>query len=132
MGYFANTYYISISQQGDIMKQTTAFIVAMTICAMSFLVPACVSAETLMVESRSDQAEGSAQDVEVTRRIRKALVADKALSTNAKNIKIITLNGKVTLQGPVGNAREQKSVLKKARKTAGVKSVTSELEVTRP
>ena len=115
------------------MKQSTsAFIVAMTMCAMSFLVPACVSAEALSVESRSDQSEGSAQDVEVTRRIRKALVADKALSTNAKNIKIITLDGKVTLRGPVGNAREQKSVLKKARKTAGVKSVTSELEVTRP
>ena len=113
-------------------QSTTGLIVAMTICAMSSLVPSCVSAETLSVESRSDQAEGSAQDVEVTRRIRKALVADKALSTNAKNIKIITLNGKVTLQGPVGNAREQKSVLKKARKTAGVKSVTSELEVTRP
>ena len=115
------------------MKQsTTAFIVAMTICAMSFLVPACVSAETLTVESRSNQSEGSAQDVEVTRRIRKALVADKALSTDAKKIEIITSNGKVTLRGTVGNAREQKSVLKKARKTAGVKSVTSELEVTRP
>jgi hypothetical protein len=148
------------------------FIVAMTVCALGFVAPACVSAEILTVESRSDldqkptasrgeavpapgdvpadntkknvrdrndatltpsdQAEGSAQDVEVTRRIRKALVADKALSTNAKNIKIITLNGKVTLRGPVDNAREQKSIVKKARKIAGVKTVTSELEVTNP
>jgi osmotically-inducible protein OsmY len=150
----------SISQQGDIMKSPINFIVAVTICTIGFLAPASVSAETQTVESRSDvsatidtpadntkknvrdrneatltppaQAEGSKQDVEVTRRIRKALVADKALSTNAKNIKIITLNGKVTLRGPVETTREQKSIVKKARKTAGVKGVTSELEVTRP
>lgn len=79
-----------------------------------------------------DQAQGSEHDVEVTRRIRKALVADKSLSTNAKNIKIITLNGQVTLRGPVENNNERKSVLVKAKKVAGAKNVKNELEVKRP
>jgi osmotically-inducible protein OsmY len=79
-----------------------------------------------------DQAQGSGNDVEVTRRIRKALVADSGLSTNAKNIKIITLNGQVTLRGPVENNNERKSVMVKAKKIAGAKNVKSELEVKRP
>jgi hyperosmotically inducible periplasmic protein len=79
-----------------------------------------------------DQAQGSDNDVEVTRRIRKALVADEALSTNAKNVKIITLNGQVTLRGPVENKSERKSVMSKAKKVAGAKNVKSELEVKRP
>jgi osmotically-inducible protein OsmY len=79
-----------------------------------------------------DQAQGSDNDVEVTRLIRKALVADESLSTNAKNIKIITLNGEVTLRGPVESSSERKTVMAKAKKVAGVKNVKSELEVNRP
>jgi osmotically-inducible protein OsmY len=80
----------------------------------------------------ADQAQGSKHDVEVTRRIRKALMADKSLSTNAKNIKIITLNGKTTLRGPVESTKEQSRVVKKATRVAGVRNVTNELEVTNP
>lgn len=36
-----------------------------------------------------------------TAKIRKAITADKTLSTYAHNVKIITLNGTVTLKGPV-------------------------------
>src|SRR5687768_13853172 len=41
------------------------------------------------------------EDIEVTRQIRRALMKDKSLSTTAKNIKIITKDGAVTLRGPV-------------------------------
>src|SRR5712691_4981551 len=47
-----------------------------------------------------DQSNNKA-DLNLTQQIRKALMADKSLSTNAKNIKIITNNGAVTLRGPV-------------------------------
>jgi hypothetical protein len=80
----------------------------------------------------SDQAQGSKQDVDKTRRIRKAIMSDKSLSTNAQNIKIVTLNGRTTLRGPVKNVAEQQSILKKARKVVGTKNVENQLEVTGP
>src|SRR4051812_38352693 len=43
----------------------------------------------------------SREDIDLTRRIRRALTQNDQLSTAAKNIKIITANGKVTLRGPV-------------------------------
>src|ERR1700738_3854393 len=49
-----------------------------------------------------DQSE-SESDRKITQKIRQAIVADDSLSTNAKNIKIITVKGIVTLRGPVAN-----------------------------
>jgi len=68
-------------------------------------------------------------DVELTRRIRKAVVADKSLSTNAHNIKIITMNGMVTLRGPVKSEKERMKIVAKAQKLAGAKQVENQLEV---
>ena len=68
-------------------------------------------------------------DVAITKAIRKAVVADKALSTNAHNVKIITKNGVVTLRGPVKSAEEKSTVAAKAEGAAGVKSVDNQLEI---
>lgn len=70
-----------------------------------------------------------AGDLEITRQIRKALMADDTLSTTAKNIKIITVNGTVTLRGPVETAGEQVSILGKANTVANG-HVNNQLEVT--
>ncbi len=43
--------------------------------------------------------------------VRKAIVADKALSIYAHNIKIIVVSGKVTLEGPVHSDDERQQVL---------------------
>jgi osmotically-inducible protein OsmY len=56
-------------------------------------------------------------------------MADKALSTNAHNIKIIAENGKVTLKGPVATAKEKKIVEKKAQQIAGAANVVSEIQI---
>lgn len=80
----------------------------------------------------TDQSQGSEQDVDKTRRIRKAIMSDKTLSTNAQNIKIVTLKGRTTLRGPVKNVSEQERILKKGRKVAGTKNVENQLEVTGP
>ena len=79
-----------------------------------------------------DQSKGSRHDVDLTRRIRKALMADKTLSTNAQNIKIVTLNGRTTLRGPVKDAEEQTRIVKKASKVVGRTNVENQLEVTGP
>ena len=72
---------------------------------------------------------GSTQDRELTAAIRKAVVDDDSLSTNAHNVKIITVDGVVTLRGPVKTTAEKAAVAGKAKKTAGVKRVDDQLEV---
>jgi hyperosmotically inducible periplasmic protein len=78
----------------------------------------------------TDQAKGSDADVALTREIRKAIVADDSLSTNAHNVKIITLNGLATLRGPVATAAERTRVGELAAKVAGGPAkIKNELEV---
>jgi Predicted periplasmic or secreted lipoprotein len=67
-------------------------------------------------------------DIKVTREIRKALVADDALSTTAKNIKIITVHGKVILRGPVANVQEKTHIEKTAQQFTKQR-VDNQLEV---
>ncbi len=78
----------------------------------------------------ADQQSNSSADVDTTRRIRRAIIADKALSTNAHNVKIITRGGKVTLKGPVRNEEEKRAVEAKAAEVAGAANVTSQVGVT--
>ncbi len=68
-------------------------------------------------------------DVAITQAIRKAVVADKGLSVNARNVKIITAKGVVTLRGPVGSAEEKETIGAKAQQVAGVKRVDNQLEI---
>jgi len=68
-------------------------------------------------------------DLKVTQDIRRALTKDKALSTYAHNVKIITQNGNVTLRGPVRSAEEKTTVEAKATEVAGANHVKSELEI---
>jgi hyperosmotically inducible protein len=72
---------------------------------------------------------GSAADREVTAAIRRAIVDDDSLSTNAQNVKIVTVDGVVTLRGPVKSAAEKAMVAAKAEKTKGVKRIENQLEV---
>jgi hyperosmotically inducible periplasmic protein len=75
-----------------------------------------------------DQSESQA-DRALTQQIRKAVVADKSLSTTAKNIKIITSDGVVTLRGPVKDSREKEKIAAKAQQIAGANRVDNQLEV---
>ena len=75
-----------------------------------------------------DQSHAKA-DVEITRSIRKVLVDDDALGTNAQNVKVITVDGMVTLRGPVATAEEQTRIATIAKETVGVNRVVNELQV---
>jgi len=68
-------------------------------------------------------------DRELTQKIRKAVVADKSLSTTAHNVKIISQDGTVTLKGNVKSDEEKKAIEDKATEIAGAGKVTSELTV---
>ena len=68
-------------------------------------------------------------DLAISRDIRKAIVADKSLSTYAHNVKVVTENGFVTLKGPVRSDEEKKAVEAKAIEVAGRERVANELTV---
>jgi osmotically-inducible protein OsmY len=70
-------------------------------------------------EATADQQKMNAADRALTAKIRKAVVADKSLSTYAHNVKIISQNGTVTLKGPVHSDDEVKSIMAKAAEGAG-------------
>lgn len=76
-----------------------------------------------------DQRKGSKRDVELTRKIRQLVVKEKDLSSDAKNVKIITLAGKTTLRGPVDSAAEKDKIGSLAARVVGATAVTNELEV---
>jgi Predicted periplasmic or secreted lipoprotein len=68
-------------------------------------------------------------DRDLTQKIRKAVVADDSLSMNAKNVKIITIDGMVTLRGPVNSDQERATIVAKATQLAGTGKVNNLLEV---
>jgi len=75
-----------------------------------------------------DQGEAP-QDRDLTQRIRSAIVKDDSLSATAKNVKVITRNGKVTLRGPVNSDQEKQTLNSVASGIAGKENVSNELDV---
>ena len=74
---------------------------------------------------------GSDSDRTITAEIRKSVVSNDGLSTNAHNVKIITVDGVVTLRGPVKSNDEKAAIASAAQKTPGVKRVDNQLEIER-
>ena len=70
-------------------------------------------------QATADQQKMNATDRGITAKIRKAVVADKSLSTYAHNVKIISQDGTVTLKGPVRSDDEVKSIVAKAVEVTG-------------
>jgi osmotically-inducible protein OsmY len=79
-------------------------------------------------KTAGDQSESEA-DRTITQKIRQAVMEDESVSTNGKNVKIITVDGVVTLRGPVKSETEKKNIGAKAQQIAGVKNVENQLEV---
>jgi osmotically-inducible protein OsmY len=77
----------------------------------------------------ADAQNNSATDLDLTKRIRQSVMADKSLSTYAHNIKIVTVNGSVTLNGVVRSAVEKGAIEMKAANIAGKDKVTSDLKI---
>lgn len=78
----------------------------------------------------ADQQKMNAGDQELTRNIRRLIMADKTLSTYARNIKIISQNGAVTLKGPVKSDAEKKAVMAKAVEvTRSADKVTDQISI---
>ena len=77
----------------------------------------------------ADAQKDNAGDRTITQRIRKSLVTDKALSTYAHNVKIVSVNGTVTLNGVVRSEEEKSAIEAKAVSVAGKGKVVNDLKV---
>lgn len=77
----------------------------------------------------SGDQSNSPENLKTTQAIRKALMKDSSLSMTAKNIKIITADGQVTLRGPVKSADEKSRIDQLAKATAGKAKIDNQLEV---
>ena len=80
-------------------------------------------------QTTADQQTNAPGDRDLTAQIRKSIIADKTLSTYAHNVKIITVNGMVTLKGPVRSDAEKQTVAELATKAAGADKVTNNITV---
>ena len=81
-------------------------------------------------QATADKQKMNAADTELTRKIRRSIVADKSLSMYAHNVKIISRDGVVTLKGPVKSESEKKVIVDKAIAITGkAGTVTDQISV---
>jgi osmotically-inducible protein OsmY len=77
----------------------------------------------------ADKQSNAKADRDITAKVRKEIVGDKDLSTYAHNVKVITVNGAVTLKGPVKSEDEKAKVAELAATVVSADKITNELTV---
>jgi hyperosmotically inducible periplasmic protein len=80
----------------------------------------------------ADKQMNNSTDVDVTHRIRRSVMADKNLSAYGHNVKIVSANGTVTLNGVVRTDAEKAEIGKKAASVVGKDHVVNEIKVAPP
>ena len=77
----------------------------------------------------AEKQSNSKDDLALTQKVRQAVMKDGSLSMNAKNVKIIAQDGKITLKGPVDSQQEKDKIGTEAGEIAGKDKVDNQLEV---
>ena len=77
----------------------------------------------------AEKQSNSKDDLALTQKVRQAVMKDGSLSMNAKNVKIIAQDGKITLKGPVDSQQEKDTIGTEAGEIAGKDKVDNQLEV---
>jgi len=111
----------------EITKRSTLALAMMLGANSTILVHAQSKPDNTAVNKRDrTPGEATAQDQKINAtdqalaaNIRRAVVADKSLSTYAHNVKIISQDGVVTLKGPVRSDAEVKTIVSKATQVVG-------------
>jgi len=121
------------------MKRTLLALASITILGLGTLTADDKKAEPDNTETNERDRSGqtltsgdqsnSPADLKTTQAIRRAVMKDDGLSMTAKNIKIITANGQVTLRGPVNTAEEKAQIDQLAKSAAGAAKIENQLEV---
>ena len=119
------------------MKQIILTLLCVSVFTLSAIAQDTAAADNTRKNERDRSGEtatsgdqsNSQEDVKITAAIRRAVVGDKSLSMTAKNVKIITANGTVTLRGPVNNDAEKTKIAELAQSAAGNAKIDNQLEV---
>jgi hyperosmotically inducible periplasmic protein len=119
------------------MKKITIPIICLSLFTLSALAQDTAAADNTSKNQRDRSGEtrtsgdqsNSSEDVKTTATIRRAIVKDHSLSATAKNVKIITADGTVTLRGPVRNEAEKTKIAELAQSAAGNAKIDNQLEV---
>jgi hyperosmotically inducible protein len=77
----------------------------------------------------AEKQSNNKDDLALTQKVRQAVMKDGSLSMNAKNVKIIAQDGKITLKGPVDSQQEKETIGGEAGEVAGKDKVDNQLEV---
>ena len=77
----------------------------------------------------AEKQSNSKDDLALTQKVRQAVMKDGSLSMNAKNVKIIAQDGKITLKGPVDSQQEKDTIGTDAGEISGKDKVDNQLEV---
>jgi osmotically-inducible protein OsmY len=94
--------------------------------------PVILCAGWLVAFAQEGQQKINSADRDLATRIHQTLLADKSLSTEAHNLKVISRNGVVTLKGPVHSEDEKKAVMSKAVEVVGSRTRVSNQMSVRP
>jgi hyperosmotically inducible periplasmic protein len=119
------------------MKQITLSLFCVSVFTLSAIAQDTAAVDNTKKNERDRSGEtttsgdqsNSQEDVKITAAIRRAVVGDHSLSATAKNVKIITANGLVTLRGPVKNDAEKAKIAELAQSAAGNAKINNQLEV---
>jgi hyperosmotically inducible protein len=125
------------AEQLIIMKKITISLFCLSLFTLSALAQDTPAADNTSKNQRDRSGEtrtsgdqsNSSEDVKITATIRRAIVKDHSLSATAKNVKIITADGTVTLRGPVKNEAEKTKIAELAQSAAGNAKIDNQLEV---
>ena len=107
------------------------------LAVVCLFVPASATAQTAPDNTKqnkdhattADSQSNASADRATTAKVRKAIMADKNLSTYAHNVKIITSNGQVTLKGPVKSEEEKQQIVSDASAVVSAESITNQLSI---
>lgn len=118
------------------MKRTTLSLICISTLALSAVAQETKPDNTGKNErdrsgetKTSGDQSNSSQDIKISADVRRAIVKDNSLTSTAKNVKIITAGGIVTLRGPVNSAEEKSKIEQLATAAAGGAKVDNQLEV---
>ena len=85
------------------------------------------SAQNAAVPASLPQSQ-KPEDLRITEQLRRAIIADPAVSTKGRNIIIYTNNGLVCLRGAVEGMEDERRILEKTVDIKGLKGVDDQLE----
>src|ERR1700730_6791199 len=119
------------------LKQLTLSLLCVSVFTLAAIAQDTPAADNTKNNQRDRSGEtqtygaqpNTSQDVQFTAAIRRAVVMDHSLSMTAKNAKIITSNGMITLRGPVKSDAEKAKIVELARSAVGNAKIDNQLEV---